>query len=164
MVNSTEVVVHSKTNLVKVVQNQLLLCANWHCKIVMTYPEIETTLSGTNTHIQYSMNIWLSKIFVRVGFHTICQSLKKKLVSIGGKKCSTNTIGVLRNVSMTSWQVMNRGFKGMSPKVNSSRLYGCFKKSQIQQKLLTHDALPSKWSPVFFQKIWTCRNRTTRTT
>ena len=41
ILNSTEVVVHSKTNFVKVVQNKLLfrkplmLCANWYCKIVM---------------------------------------------------------------------------------------------------------------------------------
>ena len=41
MVKSTEVVVHSKSNFVKAVQNQLLfpkplmLCANWYCKIVM---------------------------------------------------------------------------------------------------------------------------------
>ena len=40
--------------------------------------------------------------------------------------------------------VMNRGFTRMSPKVNSSRLYGCFKMSQIQQKLLAHEALPNK--------------------
>ena len=50
------------------------------------------------------------------------------------------------------WQVINRGFTRMSPKVNSSRLYGCFKMSQIQQKLLAHEALPSKWSPVIFGK------------
>ena len=31
---------------------------------------------------------------------------------------------------------MNRGFKLMSPKLNSSRLYGCFKLIQIQQKML----------------------------
>ena len=46
--------------------------------------------------------------------------------------------------SMTSWQVMIRGFTRMSPKVNSRRLYGCFKMNQIQQKLLAHEALPSK--------------------
>ncbi|XP_025152513.1 histone-lysine N-methyltransferase SETMAR-like [Harpegnathos saltator] len=40
----------------------------------------------------------------------------------------------------------------MSPKVNSSRLYGSFKMSQIQQKLFAHEALRSKWSPVFFGK------------
>ena len=42
MVNSTEVIVYSKMNFVKVVQNQLLfrqplvLCANWYCKIVIS--------------------------------------------------------------------------------------------------------------------------------
>ena len=46
----------------------------------------------------------------------------------------------------------------MSPKVNSSRLYRCFKMSQIQQKLhfQANDRL-------FFRKKWTCRNRTPRT-
>ena len=44
---------------------------------------------------------------------------------------------------------MNPGFTRISPKVNSSQLYGCFKISQIQQKLLAHKALPSKRSPVF---------------
>ena len=85
MVNSTEFVVHSKTNFVKDVQNQLLfrkplmLCANWYWKIVMwpTYRH-ETTLGISRpAYIQYCMNIWLSKKFVRVGSHTICQSLKK---------------------------------------------------------------------------------------
>ena len=104
------------------------------------------------------MDIWLSKKFLRVGSHTICQSLKKRLVSIGRKKFSKNTIVVLRNTSMTSWQVMNRGFTRMRLTVNSSRLYGCFKMSQIQQQLLAHEALPSKWPSFFFRKNWTCRN------
>ena len=82
------------------------------------------------------MNIRLSKKFVRVEFHTIFQSLKIRLVSIDRKKSSKNTIAVLRNTCMTSWQVMNCKFTRMSPIVNSSRLYGCFKMSQIQQKLI----------------------------
>ena len=71
--SSTEVVVHFKTYIVKVVQNQLLfrkpltLSANWYCKIVM-WPIMR--LIGI---IQYCMNIWLSKKFVRFGSHTICQ-------------------------------------------------------------------------------------------
>ena len=108
---------------------------------------------------------------------------KKGLKSIDQKKSSKNTIAVLLNTSMIWWQAMNRGFTSMSPKINSSRLYGCFKMSQIQQKLLAskhfqsndrlffrqtgHDAiLPleqsrtvnSEWyttifSPVVFQEI-----------
>ena len=35
----------------------------------------------------------------------------------------------------------------MSPKVNSSRLYGSFQMSKIQQKLFLHEALRSKSSP-----------------
>ena len=76
-------------------------------------------------------------------------------MSIGGKKCSKNTITVLRNTSMTLWQVRNCGFTRMSPKVDSSPLHKCFKMSQIQQKLLVHKALPSKWSSVL-RKNWTC--------
>ena len=120
-VNSAEVLVLSKTNFVKVVQNQLLfrkplmLCTNWYCKIVM-WPIVRLrqpySLVGP-AYIQYCMNNWLSKKFVCVG---------KRLVSIGRKKCSKNTITVLRNTSMTSWQVMNHGFTRMSPKVNSSWL------------------------------------------
>ena len=49
-------------------------------------------------------------------------------------------------------RLWHRGFTRMSPKVNSSRLSGCFKMSQIQQKLLAHEALTSKWSPVFSEK------------
>ena len=85
MVSSTKVVVHSKTNFVKVVQNQLLfrkplmLCANWYCKIAM-WPIVRLrqpeALVGP-AHIQYCMNIWLWKKFVCVGFHTIWRSLKK---------------------------------------------------------------------------------------
>ena len=47
---------------------------------------------------------------------------------------------------------MNRGFTRMSPKVNSSRLYDCFKMSQIEQTLLAHKTLPRKWSTVFSEK------------
>ena len=156
MVNSIEVVVNSKMNFVKVFQNHLLfqkplmLHANWYRKIVM-WP-IETTLgiSGTNIHSISHEHLTIKKICFRVGFHTICQSLKKRLVSIGFKE-------MLQKYDhgasyLISWQVLNCGFTRMSPKVNSSRMYGCFKMSQVQQKLLAHETLPSKCSPAFFQK------------
>ena len=61
--------------------------ANWYCKIVM-WPIMRLrqpqTLVGP-AYIQYCMEIRLSKKFVRVTSHTICQSLKKSLVSIGRK-------------------------------------------------------------------------------
>ena len=61
-------------------------------------------------------------------------------------------------MSMASWQVMNCGFMRMSTKINSSRLNGRFKLSQIQQKLLGHEAFPNKWSLVFFlEKLDTSR-------
>ena len=99
------------------------------------------------------MNIWLcKKICSRWIPHNLSITQKKARVD-WSKKCSKNTIRVLRNKSMTSWQVINCGFTLMSPKVNSSRLYGCFKMKQIQQKFPAHEALPSKWSPLFFRKI-----------
>ena len=99
--------------------------------------EINLGISGTSIHSILHEHLTVKKICSRwIAIDPI--------VSIGRKKCSKNTIVVLRNTSMTSSQVMNRGFKRMSPKVNSSRLYGCFKVSQIQQKLLAHEALPSK--------------------
>ena len=91
------------------------------------------------------MNIWLSK-----NFSTQFVNQSKKSRVDWSKEILQNTITMFRNTSITSWQVMNRIFTRMSPKVSSSRLYGCFKMSQIQQKLLAHEALPSKWSPVFF--------------
>ena len=114
----------------------------------MTYREIETTLdiSGTSTHSILHEHLTVKKNNIRS--HTICQSINKRLVVIVRKKCSKNTIAVLWNTSITSWQVINRGFTRMSLKVNSSRLYGCFKMSQIQQKLLAHEAFP-----VFSEKL-----------
>ena len=130
----------------------------------VTYREIETALiiSGTSIHSTLNEHFTVKKIF-HVVSHTICQSLKKRLVGIGRKKCSKNTIAVLRNTSMILWQVVNRGFTLISLKVNSSRLYGCFKKSQIQQMLVAHEAFSSKWPPVF-HKNWTFRNRNAKTT
>ena len=46
---------------------------------------------------------------------------------------------------------MNPEFTRMSPKVNSR--HECFKRSQIQQKLLAPEALRSKRSPVFSDKL-----------
>ena len=60
MVNSTEVLVHSKTNLVNVVQNQLwfqkaLMCAVRQLILQdrhVTYGDIETTLDISGTSIR----------------------------------------------------------------------------------------------------------------
>ena len=53
----------------------------------MAYHEIETTLgiSGTSKHSILHEHLTVKKI-VRVGSHKICQSLKKRLMSIGRKK------------------------------------------------------------------------------
>ena len=69
----------------------------------VTYREIETTLfiSGTSIHSILHEHLTVQKICLR-WIHTICQSLKKSFLSIGRKKCSKNTIAVLRNTSMTS--------------------------------------------------------------
>ena len=143
MANSTEVVVHSKTNFVKVVQNQLLfqkplmLCANWYCKIVM-WPIVRLrqpySLVGPSIHSILHEHLTVNKI---------CWRWKPHNLSIAQKRSKEMLQKYDRGVS-TSWQVMNRGLTRMSPKVSSSRLYGCFKMSQIQQKLLAHEALPSK--------------------
>ena len=74
MVNSTEVVVHSKTNFVKAVQNQLLfrktidavrqlMLQDRH----VTYREIETTLgiSGTSIHSILHEHLTVKEIFSR---------------------------------------------------------------------------------------------------
>ena len=75
VVTSVEVVVHSKTNFVKVVQNQLLLRKQDRHE---TYREIETNLgvSGTSIHSILHEHLTIKK-FVRVGSNTICQSIKK---------------------------------------------------------------------------------------
>ena len=85
IVNSTEVAVHSKTNFVKAVQNQLLFrkTINAVRQLMLqdrhaTYREIETTLgiSGTSIHSILHEHLTVKKFF-RVGYHTICQSIKK---------------------------------------------------------------------------------------
>ena len=54
----------------------------------VTYREFETTLgiSGTTIHSILHEHMTVKKKFIRVGSHTICQSLKKRLMSIGRKK------------------------------------------------------------------------------
>ena len=95
---------------VMVDQNQLLfrkplmLCTNCYCKIVM-WPIVRLrqpqALVGP-AYIQYCMNIWLSKKFVRNGSHTICQLLKIWLKSIGRKKCYKNTIAVQKFIDLNA--------------------------------------------------------------
>ena len=132
MLNSTEVVVHSKTNFVNVVKKSCCSGNHW-CRvptdIARSSCEIETTLdiSGTSIHSILHELLTVKKICLRWIPHNFSIA-QKRLVSIGRKKCSKNTIAVLRNTSIKSWQVMNRGFTRMS-----------FKMSQIQQKLLAHE-------------------------
>ena len=114
----------------------------------VTYRETEITLgiSGTSIHQILYEHLTVKK-FYGVGSHTICQSLKKRLVSIGLKKCSKNRIAVLRNTSMTSWQVMNRGFTRMSSSTAVDCM-GVFKCLQAKDSLFFH----------------TCHKRTSRAT
>ena len=88
----------------------------------VAYREIGTTLgiSGTSIHSILHEHLTVKKIV----FEKFVNPPKKGLVSIGRKKCSKNTIAVLRNTSMTSRQVMDHGFRRMSPKASSSRPYG----------------------------------------
>ena len=70
-VNSNEVVIQSKTNFVKVVQNQLL---SRSCPIVrLRQPQALVAPA----YIQYYMNIRLSKKICSHWIPTICQSLRK---------------------------------------------------------------------------------------
>ena len=133
MVNSTEIVVHSKMNFMKIVQNQLLfrkplmLCAQLISQDrIVAYSEIKTTLgiSKTSIHSLLHDHLTVKKISSPWIPHNLSIA-QKRLVSIGRKK-------KLKNYdSGASKHVMNRGFTLMSPKVNGSRLYGCFKMSQI---------------------------------
>ena len=96
----------------------------------MTYREIETTLgiSGTSIYSILHEHLTVKKICSRWIPHnlSIAQKGSCRLVERNAPKIRS---------SMTSWQMMYRGFTRLSPKVNSSRLYGCFKMSQIQKKL-----------------------------
>ena len=71
----------------------------------VTYREIETILGiiGTSIHSILHEHLTVKQKFVCFGSHTICQLLKKKrLMSIGRKKCSKNTFAMIRNTSMKS--------------------------------------------------------------
>lgn len=75
MVNSIVMVVHFKTNFMKIVQNYF---SNWYCKILI-WPIMKSrhpwALVGS-AYIEYCANTWLLKKFVWVVSHTNCQSLK----------------------------------------------------------------------------------------
>ena len=86
MVNSIEVAVQFKTKPETIDAVRQLILQDCH----VTYREIETTL-GIHSVLLEHLTV---KKFVSVGFHTICESLIKRLVSIGRKKCSKNTIAV----------------------------------------------------------------------
>lgn len=76
--------------------------------------------------------------YFRVGSHTVCQLLKKRLMSIGWKKYAPK-IRVrcfeTRLWHRGRWWIVG-GNSRLSPKVNSKRLHRRFKMNQIQQKLL----------------------------
>ena len=146
MVNSTEGVVHTKTNFVKVVQNQLLfrkplmLCASWYCKIAnMAYREIEATLgiSGTSIHSILHEHLTDKKICSRWIPHNLSIAQKKKACVDWSKeilqRCNRDASKHVYDIVTgdESWIYAH------DPKLNSSRLYGCFK-VRIQQKLLVH--------------------------
>ena len=106
------------------------------CQLILedhhvTYRDIETTFGiiATSIHSILYEHLTVKKKFC---LNWIPHNLSINLMSIGRKKYFKNTIAVLRNTSVTSRQVMNRGFTHMSPKVNRSRLQECFKMSQIQ--------------------------------
>ena len=69
----------------------------------VTYREIETILgiSGTSIYTILHEHLTVKKIGSRWIPHNLSIA-QKRLVSIGRKKCSKNTIAVLRNTSLTS--------------------------------------------------------------
>ena len=86
MVNSTEIVVHSKTNFVKVVKNQLLSTIDAVRQLILqdrhvTYREVETTLeiSGTSIHSILHEHLTVKKICSHWIPHDLSIAQKKGL-------------------------------------------------------------------------------------
>ena len=118
MVNSTEVVVYSRTNFVKVVQNQLLFRKQLMQLILqdrhMINREIETTLGISGTSIQSILHEHLT-------VKKICSRKIPHNLSIAQKKKGSCRL-VERNYRCASKHVYDilTGDDGMSPKVISS--------------------------------------------
>ena len=107
LVNSTEIVVHSKANFVKVIQNQLLfqkplmLRANWYRKIVMwPIDEIETTLDiiGTSVHSIFLEHLTVKKICSRWLSHNLSIAQKKAHVNWSKEILQKNDLGASKHV------------------------------------------------------------------
>lgn len=93
-------------------------------------------------YIQYVLHEYFTvKKFVYVKSHIICQSLEKPRMVIGRKKCKKNTIEMLQNTSMTTWQVMNRGFTCKSKQQSTVRVLKderrCFRTRKTSKQLVT---------------------------
>ena len=143
MVNSTEVVVHFKTNFVKVVQNQLLFQKQIFQDRHMTYREIETTLgtSGINIHSILHEHLTVKKICSHWIPHNLSIAQKKAHVDWSKKMLQEYD----RGASKHGYDIVTGNESWIyAHEPESNRLYGCFKMSQIQQKLLPQEALPSK--------------------
>ena len=116
----------------------------------VTYREIRTTLSisGTSLHSKLHEHWTIKKICSHWIPHNFLIAQKKARVDWSEEMLKKN----IRSRCFET-RLWNRAFMRMNPKVNRSRLYGCYKMSQIQQKMFAHEALPSKWSPVFSEKL-----------
>ena len=108
-----------------------------------SYGEIETTLgiSGASIHLILHEYLIVKKICSRWIPHSLSIA-QKRPVSMGRKKCCKNTTGD------ESWI-----FPYDSESKQKAYVYGCYKMSQIQQKLVANVAFLSKWSPVFSEKL-----------
>ena len=91
MVKSTEVVVHSKTNFVKIVQNQLLLRKPLTHQLILqdrhvTYREIDITLgvSRTSIHTILHEHLTVKKIILRWIPHNL--SIAQRKAHVGCSK------------------------------------------------------------------------------
>ena len=132
MVNSNEVVVHSKINFVQVVQNQLLSASgnHWCCAPTgftrsscdLTYREIETTLGISRTSLH-------SILHEHLGVKKICSRWNPHNLSIAQKNVSCRLVE--RNAPKF------RDFQKSIPFVIST--YRCFLTSMLFFSLLIID-------------------------
>ena len=81
------------------------------------------------------------------------QSVKKRLVSIGAKKCCKNTMAVLQKPFISHRCRIMDLCMYMSPKQNNSPPCGSSNPSQVQRNLMLEKSLRSKWSLVSLAKL-----------
>ena len=125
-----------------------------------TYCEIKTTSRFSGTSIHSILHKHLTDI-VRIGSHTICQSLKNSLVSIGQNKCSKNTIAVsfeTRLCIVTGYQSWIYAYE---PEIRQQSTVLVFQAEPNPTKVARIRSTSRQMIPCFLWKNWKCRNCTT---